>query len=224
MVFNKGEKSEIVNYLLNNTDYSKLYLLCKSDEVLFNLYNRVRHCMNKYPMDILELQQQASRYGKVQMYSLQDLGCFNYNKLAKIKKSLKDVIKAAIKKNVVSTEQYGEDEYYDTLHDIEYLTPEELYIIYGFEYYDMSPEDLAKDGYCVIDASNVTTLQKIENELREKIIGLLLIINNKVYNYDTLALLDIRQLVDVYNKERELNINLPSFDSMELSLRFKIAE
>lgn len=220
MVINSNEKSIIISYLLKVTDYPKKYLVSKNDDELFTLYKRIKDCMARYPNDIIELQNRLATSNLSQVYTIEELQQFNYNKLQNIKKSLKDRLAPQqprkSKKSAVSFEEENSNG-----HEEEFLTPEELYTIYGLELQELSSEELQKAGYRIIEPEKTTFIQKVENELQQQIIVLLSALNPQNYSQAFLANLNVKELISLYQEECNRHANLPSYDDLELKLRFK---
>ena len=160
MMTNSKQNNIIINYLLEVTDYSKKYILSKSDEQLYAFYKKIKICMERYPRDIINLQNKIKFCPE--KYTLEELLNFNYNKLLEIRNHLEKVLKCRLKQSQEATAEEADFEQLDEQE--EFLTPEELYVIYGPEIADVNEQELQKNGYRMIDCEDMDAIIKRNEE------------------------------------------------------------
>lgn len=213
-MLSSSEYSNIISYLTSVTNYTKESLLNKPEENLFRMYNRIKECMNTYPLAIIYLQNSLDING----YSLSDLKQMNYHELLEIKKELlnkrnkKKQVK--VENTCVDTE---ETEYIEPI----LISPDDLYIGYLIDYHNYTQEELLDLGFVIIDREQDTYLTYIRDNLRLKLIEYLMRSNIMI----EVNKLPLERLIDLYldifvNKDDYVSID-DMIEEIKLEKRYK---
>lgn len=218
MMSNSKQNNIMINYLLKVTDYSKKYILSKSDEQLYAFYKKIKICMEKYPREIINLQNKIEFCPE--KYTLEELLKFNYNQLLEIRNYLEKALKWRLKQSQEATAEEADFEQLDEQE--EFLTPEELYVIYGPEIADVNEQELQKNGYRMIDCEDMNAIiKRNEENLKNAIIELLVTFDNETYKETFLKKLNMRELISIYKRECQSVTSLPSYNVLKLSYHIK---
>lgn len=205
------EYDNMVKYLTSVTNYSINSLLAKEHKVIFQMYNRIKECMENYPDDIIILQN--SLY--IKTYTLDELKKMNYHQLSSIKKDLKNKLKSY--KNSSSVVLVDDSEYLEpTL-----ISPDDLYISYSIDYNNYTDEELLKMGYIVIDRNQDNYLSAVRESLYERLINIFKKSKVKI-DYENITLPD---LIDCYithfNGKKQYKLISDIEDEIRLEKRYK---
>lgn len=178
------ELMKIISFLTSVTNYSKESLLKKNHNSLFNMYARIKQCMNTYPSKILSLQEKLN----IKQYTLDDLSKMNYHELCSIKNILEKRIKH--EENVEISDNEIEKEYIEPI----LISPDDLYISYLIDYHNYTDSELLDMGFIIVDKDHNTYLNYIRNQLKIRLINLILRKNSN-FKYEMKSL---EQLIDIY--------------------------
>ncbi len=121
MKLDETKYGRIIYYLLQNTDYSREYLLSiKDDDQLFSMYQNIKECMERYPKEILEFYKKNLFYQP--RHTSEEVYKMTYNELS----SLRDKLGLRKRgKKVKSSVPAGQLTIEDALREIEQQTPTE---------------------------------------------------------------------------------------------------
>ena len=170
MFLSEREKTNIIEYLTNNTNYSIDYLRgIKNHSQLFSMYKRIKERMHKYPIEIIEY---YNNHPEIYVRPTdEEIKKMSYNELAELRKYLgikkltKKVVKTeqaeAVAKKAhkvleeksiteLATEIIISNTNYEREHDFEhesFLTKEEIAMMYPGE--ELSADELADLGIIV---------------------------------------------------------------------------
>lgn len=147
MELTEPERTNLIEYLLAHTTYSKttIYNIAADDNKLYSMTERIRECMSRYPKEILAYLEEHPEVEE--RYTLAELKQMRYNELVDIRQRFKirkrrkkvtgaefakqtsDKARTAIKQNThlehtIFMGAISEPE------DLEFLTPEELEMMY----------------------------------------------------------------------------------------------
>lgn len=187
-----SEYNNILEYLMSVTNYSKNSLLAKDPNILFNMYLSIKSCMQKYPLEILKLQEEL----KINKYTLEDLNKKSYNQLSFIKRQLKELKK---KRNKNANNANNDNTVIEP--NIEYkepvlVSPDDLYISYDIDYNNYTDSQLLEMGFVVIDRDQDAYLSSVRKCLYEKLTYFLQKSNINL-NYGRM---NLEQLINFYVK------------------------
>lgn len=213
-MLSSSEYSNIISYLTSVTNYTKESLLNKPEENLFRMYNRIKECMNTYPLTIIYLQNSLDING----YSLSDLKQMDYHELLEIKNEL---LNKRNRKNRVKLEDTSmeteEKEYIEPI----LISPDDLYIGYLIDYHNYTQKELLDLGFVIIDREQDTYLTYIRDNLRLKLIEYLVGSNIRM----EVNKLPLERLIELYfdifvNREDYVSID-DMVEKIKLEKRYK---
>ena len=147
MELTEQERLYFINFLLKYTSYPKktIYEIAQNDYKLFNMTQRINDCLDRYPKEIIKY---LEEHPEVQeRYTLEELRNMTYNDLVdirkrfKIRKKSKKIVKATIAPEVAKKAREAIKENHalektivlsalSEPEDIEFLTPEEIEMMY----------------------------------------------------------------------------------------------
>ena len=210
MIISKTDRKDIINYLVRITKYKKRFYEKMHDDQLYAVYLKYSAKHETY----VKILSKVDEFGNsVSGYTQKQLSSFKIDKLIEIYQDI------YLTEEIIHTEDYS----MDNDKDYQYLTADELTMIFGLDYLEMNNEDFKKYGYYEIDNDKSLALELKMNIFDEicKIIIEGYFLDNKGHRYTLKKLkkLDFNELVILYRYLTNGIDNYPTYEEIEGRLR-----